>query len=137
MIPGLHKYLCVAEPAFVNAKDSGEELLGADGLGIRRLLVEAERLIGDDGYATKLMIGVGKVFLYDGRDCFLLGEVKKVGDRFQWIVDLVSDGAGKSADRSKLFAPQQGSFCELAIRNVLTIDSDASHAAVGVAVRDM
>ena len=100
----------VAEAAFIEAKDSGEELGAGDFARAARLLVKAEGLVGDDGDTAKFLVGELEEALDFGDDGVLAGDVKEVGDGLERVVDLVSDGAGHAADGGEFFALDEGGF---------------------------
>jgi len=100
----------VAEAAFVEAEDGGEEVGAGDLAGRGGLLVEAEGLVGDDGDAAEFLVGEVEEVLDLGDDGVLASDIEEVGDGLEGVVDLVSDGAGHATDGGELLALDESGF---------------------------
>jgi len=100
-------------------------------LRVGGLLVEAQGLRGDGSYATELDFGGAKEFV-DG--VYVVGggsEIEKIGDGFERIVDLVSDGAGEASDDSEFFTLNQRLFDSPLLRDLKRRGGNSLHRAIG------
>ena len=87
----------------VDRQDSLDELFRGDRLRAGCLLVKTQCLTGDGRDPAQLNFRSLQK-LMDRVDVFaVLSEVKKIGNRFQRVVDLVGNGAGKASNQPRAF----------------------------------
>src|SRR5580692_658110 len=94
-IAPLCPHLCIAQPALVKRYRRVNQLRSRNRPCIGGLPVKAQGLIGDGRYATESNLGAGQMARGFGIDRGKLREIDEVGDRREWIIDLVRDGTGK------------------------------------------
>ena len=97
------------------------------------LAIKSQCLLRDLGDALGFMFGHGDIVERRVREIAVVAQQKEqIGDRFQGIVDLVSDRGGKAAGRGQFLGLAQGFFVALAVAGIQNDDARPSEPVVAV-----